>query len=206
MQPLTTVRTLCTLLAIPLVACGSSGSGSGAGTDSGADAGVGQDTGAGAVLDAGNVPCDAGIAGDGGRRCSLSMPVQGGLTGTLNGDQGCGDSTGGISASLDWTSSSLGARVSASFTNGLPSQPGTYPLASLNIRSSSAGGGAQSWTAPSGACTITVSMVDIECQGVFGRLMTIVHGTGTCSQPAAPDSGTSAGPVTIADFQFEHWL
>jgi hypothetical protein len=36
--------------------------------------------------------------------------------------------------------------------------------------------------------------------------MQIVHGAGTCTQPAAPDSGTSAGPVTIGDFQFEHWL
>jgi hypothetical protein len=134
------------------------------------------------------------------------MPVQGGLTGTLDGETGCGDGGGsGTNAFLAWDSSALGGRVTATFENGLPTQPGTYPLASLEI-SSAADGGAESWTAPAGACTITVASVDVECQAVFEQLMQIVHGTGTCAQPAAPDSGTSAGPVTIGDFQFEHWL
>jgi hypothetical protein len=177
--------------AVLLVACGSSGSPSGAG----ADAGVGGDAGA---------ACDAGSAADGGRRCSLTMPVQGGLTGTLDGETGCGDGSGGA-AFLAWDSSALGGRVSAYFESGLPTQPGTYPLSSLTIQST-ADGGTQSWTAPSGACTLTVTNVDVECQAVFQQLMQIVYGTGTCTQPAAPESGTTAAPVTIGDFQFVHWL
>jgi hypothetical protein len=197
MQSTAKARTLCSILAITLVACGSGESGTG--VDSGAHAG--------AALDSGAVACDAGNVGDLGRRCSLSMPVQGGLAGTLNGEQGCGDgSSKGTGAFLAWNSTSLGGRVSAYFENGLPNQPGTFPLTSLNVRSTGANGGAESWTTPSGACTLSVSAVDIECQSVFQQLLHVVHGTGTCSQPAAPDSGTSAGPVTIGDFEFVHWL
>ncbi|HEY8042520.1 MAG TPA: hypothetical protein VIF15_22115, partial [Polyangiaceae bacterium] len=187
----TVVRAMGSILAIALVACGS-GSGTDTGGDSGADA-IGA--------------CDAGVAGDVGRRCSLSMPVQGGLTGTLDGKTGCGDASGtGAGDFLSWDSSVLGGRVSANFANGLPDQPGTFPLTSLVIRAPGADGGAESWTAPSGACTLTVTSVDVECQAVFRQLMRVVTGTGTCSQPAAPDAGSSAAPITIGDFQVVHWL
>jgi hypothetical protein len=135
------------------------------------------------------------------------MPVQGGLTGTLNGEAGCGDGSGTASgADLAWTSLSPAGRVTAYFQGGLPRRSGTYPLSSITIRATGPDGGAQTWTAPAGACTITVTMVDVECQSLFVRLMTIVYGTGTCNQPATADPGNTAGPVTIGDFQFEHLL
>jgi hypothetical protein len=134
------------------------------------------------------------------------MPVQGGLTGTLDGETGCGAANGtATGASLTWDSSTLGGRVSASFANGLPMQPGTYPLTSLTIEADAEGGTA-SWTAPSGACTVVVTTDDIECQAVLGEELQVLTGTGTCTQPAAPDSGNGAAPITIGDFQFEHWL
>ncbi len=147
--------------------------------------------------------CDAA---DAGRDCTLSMPVQGGLTGTLDGQTGCGTGSGtGSGGTMNWDSSVLGGRVTATFMGPLPEQSGSYPLASLQI-SAQGDGATSSWTAPSGACTITVTSVDIECQGVFRQYLHIVHGTGSCTQPAAPETGTTAGPVTIGDFQFTHWL
>ena len=157
-------------------------------------------------LEAGT-PCDASGITDGGRRCTLAFPVQRGLTGTLNGDVGCGDGAGTATGPyLAWSSGSPSARITASFQGGLPKLAGIYPLTALNIKVNGIDGGSRSWTAPSGACTITVSMEDIECQTAFGKLTQIVYGSGTCNQPAAPDIGNSAGPITIGDFQFEHWL
>src|SRR5579872_2992116 len=103
------VRALGASLAVAVVACGSSGSsgsngsgeaGSAAGADSGDDAST---IGPGVGFEAGT-PCDASGIADAGRRCSLAMPVQGGLAGTLNGDVGCGDGTGTMGAYLAFTS------------------------------------------------------------------------------------------------------
>lgn len=182
-----------------VAACGSTGGGSGGAT------GVGHDGGGGTgVLGDGGAACDAA---DAGRDCSLSMPVQGGLAGTLDGQQGCGTGSGaGTGGNLSWTSSVLGGRVTATFTGAVPSQAGTYPLASLEIRATETDGAASTWTAPTGACSITVTSVDVECQGAFREYRHIVHGTGSCTQPAAPASGSSDAPITVGDFQFSHWL
>jgi hypothetical protein len=53
---------------------------------------------------------------------------------------------------------------------------------------------------------IDVTSADLECQAVFGQLLQIVHGTGSCTQPATPETGNPGAPVMIRDFQFEHWL
>ncbi len=159
--------------------------------------------GMGMTGDAG-AACDAA---DAGRDCSLSMPVTGGLSGTVDGQTGCGAGTGGSTGgTLSWTSSTLFARVVATFSTAVPTQTGSYPLASLQIRTSGGDGGSESWTAPQGACTITVTSVDVECQGAFRQYLHILRGTGTCTQPAAPDTGNGAPAITVGDFQFEHWL
>jgi hypothetical protein len=184
------------LVASFVAACGSSSGGSAA-TD------AGQDSGMGVTGDAGGA-CDAA---DAGRDCTLSMPVQGGLTGTLDGKTGCGTGSGlGSGGTMSWDSSVLGGRITATFMGALPMQSGSYPLASLQIRSVENDGATSSWTAPSGACSITVASVDVECQGVFRQYLHILHGSGSCTQPATPDTGTTAGPITIGDFQFSHWL
>jgi hypothetical protein len=190
------MRYMTAMLAASLpAACGSGSSGSGAAPDSGTGTAPPGDADAG---------CDAA---DAGRDCTLSMPVRGGLTGTLDGQTGCGTASGvGGTSTMSWDSSVLGGHVTATFTGALPQQSGSYPLASLQIRSSESGAAASSWTAPSGACTITVTSVDVECQGVFRRYRQILHGTGSCTQPAAPDSGTTGGAITIGEFQFSHWL
>lgn len=182
------------LVASFVAACGSSSGDSGTTTDGGHGVGVTGDGGA---------ACDAA---DAGRDCTLSMPVQGGLNGTLDGQTGCGTGSGTGGGTLSWTSSVLGGRVTATFMAAVPAQPGSYPLASLEIRSTESDGAVSSWTAPSGACTITVTSVDVECQSAFHQYLHIVTGTGSCTQPAAPDTGTAAGPITIGDFQFSHWL
>ena len=191
------------LVAALAAACGSSSSGPGASPDSGSGTPPDSGTGMGPTGDAGGA-CDAA---DAGRDCTLSMPVQGGLSGTLDGQTGCGTGSGtGGATTLSWTSSTLGGRVTANFMSPLIEQTGSYPLASLQIRTSQGDGAVSSWTAPAGACTITVTSVDVECQGAFREYLHIVHGTGSCTQPAAPDTGTTAAAITIADFQFSHWL
>jgi hypothetical protein len=205
MQECRSARTLSSILVIALVACGSNDSGSGVGADSGADStgGIGPGAEAGGGSDSGT-PCDPGDAGDVGRRCSLSMPVSGGLTGTFDGMAGCSVG-GGTNASVGWTSRSLGGQVTAVFGTAPPNQAGTFPLASLKIEAGTVAA-SQSWTAPSGACTLTITSVDMECQSAYRQVRPVIHGTGTCTQPAAPDNGTSGSPVTIGDFQFVHWL
>lgn len=183
------------IVALPIaVACSSSSSG--VTSDAGSDGGY-----AGPVGEAG-APCDAANAG---RDCSLSMPVSGGLTGTLDGERGCGEGSG-TGGDLSWTGTMLGARVTATFTGAVPTTTGTFTLASLQIRTAGADGSVASWTAPSGACSITVSSVQTECQIAFHRWTPIVSGTGTCNQPASADSGNGAAAVTIGPFQFSHWL
>lgn len=185
------------LVTVLVAACGSSSSGTTA--DGGVDTGIGM----GPTGDAG-AACDAA---DAGRDCSLSMPVTGGLSGTVDGQTGCGEGSGSSTGgTLSWTSSTLFARVVATFSTAVPTQPGSYPLASLQIRSSGGDGGIESWTAPQGACTITVTSVDVECQAAFRQYLHILRGTGTCTQPAAPDTGNGAPAITVGDFQFEHWL
>jgi hypothetical protein len=176
------------------VAC-SSGS-SGVTSDAGSDGGYN-----GPVGEAGT-PCDAANAG---RDCSLSMPASGGLTGTLDGEAGCGEGSG-TGGDLSWTGTTLGARVTATFTGAVPTATGTVTLASLQISTPGADGSVASWTAPSGTCSITLSSVQTECQSAFRKWSLIVSGTGTCNGPASPDSGNGAAPVTIGTFQFSHWL
>jgi len=145
-------------------------------------------------------PCDAAGAG---RDCDLSMPVSGGLSGTLDGYAGCSQSK--TSVTEGWLGATLGTRVTAAFTDALPSTVGTYTLASLQI-TTGPDGSVQSWTAPSGACSITVTAVQTECQIAFQQWTLIASGTGTCSQPAAPDGSNGAAAVTIGSFQFSHWV
>jgi hypothetical protein len=185
------------LVASFAAACGSSSGGSVTATDAGHDSGMGT----GPTGDAGGA-CDAA---DAGRDCMLTMPVQGGLDGTLDGQVGCGTGSG-TGGTINWDSSVLGGRVTATFMGAIPEQPGSYVLASLQIRAAESDGAVSSWTAPSGACSITVNSVDVECQGAFREYLHILYGTGSCSQPAAPDTGTTAAPITIGDFQFSHWL
>jgi hypothetical protein len=133
------------------------------------------------------------------------MPVSGGLTGTLDGETGCGEGSG-TGGTLTWTSSALGGHVTATFTGAVPMSTGTYTLASLQVRSTDSGGAQESWTSPSGACSITVTSVDVECQVAFRQWLQIVNGTGSCRQPLAPDTGTTAPAVMVGSFQFSHWL
>jgi hypothetical protein len=197
------------ILAIRTIACGSGGSSSGsdAGSGGGSGGGSGSSSGSSGGSSGGEAgaACDAAGAGEAGRRCTLSMPVTGGLTGTLDGETGCGDGSG-ADGSLTWDSMALGARVTANFETALPDQPGTYPLTSLEISVMGPDGGMESWTTPSGACSVTITMADIECQVAFETLLHVVYGTGTCSQPAAPDGGNASASVNVGDFQFEHWL
>jgi hypothetical protein len=133
------------------------------------------------------------------------MPVSGGLSGTLDGEQGCGEGSG-TGGTLTWTGMTLDAHVTATFTGAIPATTGTFTLASLQVTTPGADGSGESWTAPSGACSITVTAVQTECQVAFHQWLSIVSGTGTCSQPAAPDSGNGAAAITIGSFQFSHWL
>jgi hypothetical protein len=135
--------------------------------------------------------------------CALSMPVQGGLTGTLGGAS-CGESGGSL---LFWTSADLtGPTVDASFATTIASgQTGTLVVQQLQISSRDADGGEQRWQTPAAACSLYVTDNKSSPTDVFKNRY-ILSGTGTCAQPAAPATGSPGPPVEIGDFTFHAFI
>ncbi|HEX8793072.1 MAG TPA: hypothetical protein VF765_19140 [Polyangiaceae bacterium] len=191
----------------------SSSSGGGSGGE-GLDGGVRMIPGFTGVVSC-SQPVDAG-AGDVFGHCELSMPVSGGLSGTINVPEvavicGSSGSTSGTGVGeIDWsTAIGQGTTVGATvfFDNGLPlDMTGTFP-AHVEIDESSSGGGMLQWVTPQGGCSIVIAgseCVSSPGKGVDGgpQYARILSGTGTCSQPAAPQSGTSGAPITIGTFAF----
>jgi hypothetical protein len=205
------------LLAAVLVAaaCGTStsstsshqGSGSGGGGD---DGGIPTFTGL--------VPCgqayDAGTLAE--AECALSMPVQGGISGSIQVPNlliicGSGSDPQGIS-SLDWgtnTGNNSSVSVSATFESAVPfDQTGTFP-AHVEIGQGSGDGGQAQWQTPTGGCSFTIAgsicltaSVSTLDGGSVTQTRRILSGTGTCAQPAAPQAGNGAAPITIGSFSF----
>jgi len=111
---------------------------------------------------------------------------------------------------IDWGTNAgndTAVTVTATFTNPLPlDTTGSFP-ATLEIALSPLDAGKSAWQTPAGACSIDIAgsmCVEPHGTGPDGgpRQERILSGTGTCSQPAAPESGTSGPAVTIGTFQF----
>jgi len=182
----------------------------------GIDGGLGDDGGIPSFT--GVVPCgqsnDAGIKGGGGQ-CALSMPVQGGISGTIHVPNlviVCGSGSNSASISdINWgtnTGNNTSVSVIVYFENPVPyDETGTFP-AHIQIGQGSGDGGSERWETPSGACSIVIA--GSICVGPppgpdGGAAPGTVHvlsGTGSCAQPAAPQMGNGAAPVTIGSFTF----
>jgi hypothetical protein len=191
------------------VACGDSGSPGQPVGDAGA---AGSDTGAPPPCTtvstfSGVVACDADAGGALLGTCAISMPVQGGIAATLcegNGVVICGSShdDAGVSE-LDWNVRSGGAKLDSQISINLATrlqvdQLGTVPASIDIVHTLPDDGGTEEWMTPDGGCTITIG--GSVCEGKSGDRL--LSGTGTCTQPAAPKSGTSAPAITISDFTF----
>jgi hypothetical protein len=217
-----------TLGAIVALACGSSPGGTtgqhettsssgGSGSGSGA---VGLDGGVMMVPGfTGVVPCTMAI--DGGAaavgRCQLSMPVSGGLSGTINVPEIgtlCGDSLeSSILQEIDWTTgigngTSVGATVYFDDDGGVPlDTTGTFPAHVQIGESTNNGGSMLQWTTPVGSCSIVIagSQCELAARNAMdggAEYARELSGTGTCSQPATATMGSSAASVTVGSFAF----
>jgi hypothetical protein len=192
--------TLASVLVAGLSGC-SSGSGSPAtGADGGGHSGF--DSG-------GNVPCtDAAPAPEGGFYKVLSMPVQGGLTGTLTSATGygyVGSPPDGPEIVFDDNSGLIsGTRVTFHLSQKLADgATGPLPLDSIAIAETT-DAGTYEWQTPDGACSATITSA--ACTSSALARFTF-DGNGSCSAPATPrpvDGGptNASGPVTIEPFTF----
>jgi hypothetical protein len=202
---------------LPLLACSSSPSSTTTHHGGGFDGGLGGDDG-GIASFTGVVPCgqsnDAGIKGGAGQ-CALSMPVQGGISGTIHVPHivvscGSGSNSSAISE-IDWatdTGNDTSVSVIVYFENPVSfDETGTFP-AHIELGQGSGDGGSVHWQTPAGACSIVIagSICIGPPLGPDGGSapMTerILSGTGSCTRPAAPEMGNGAAPVTIGTFDF----
>jgi hypothetical protein len=145
-------------------------------------------------------PCSAGIdAGTG--ICQLSLPLQGGISGTF-GSHGCGDEGG---TTLDWQTGSLNGSVNTSiqitFPMAIPvDQTGTFST-TIQVQQSSSDGSFVTWKTPTGGCSTTIDGSICSPTSVFTNRR-VLSGHGSCSQPAAPQMGNGDAPVQIGNFEF----
>ena len=153
----------------------------------------------------GVVPCSANAtaASD---ACSLSMPVQGGLSGTLDAS-GCGALD---TNTIYWQSGLSGGApetaINVVFTTPIPvDQVGTFPATIEIVKIPASGGVGSGWQTPMGACSVTIQGSVCAPTQVFAHRR-VLDGSGTCSQPAAPEMGTSGPAVTIGAFEFSGFI
>jgi hypothetical protein len=155
----------------------------------------------------GLVTCDAQDAAS-TPWCAISMPVQGGIEGSLCEGKGvvvCGsghDDT--VWQTLDWYAMSptgngkLDTMIRVAFVNPvLLDTLGTFPATIEVTQQLPNDAGKLAWQTPPGACSITLAGSVCSPKSKTWR----VSGTGSCSQSAAPETGTSE-PITIGSFTF----
>jgi hypothetical protein len=132
--------------------------------------------------------------------CALSVPLTGAISGTFSDFSSCGSS----SLSLSWGNlggpSGLGLSVTFMGAAFPVDQLGTFPLRSLDV-TQAADGGPLRWTVPPAGCSVTIQGSICSPTTVF-QTRRVLSGTGTCTQPAAPQAGNTGAPVTIGDFTF----
>ena len=195
---------LATLPIVGSTACSTTSAGSDAATDAPApdDAGTINEPFTGVI------GCDGGgpaVSTD----CALTLPVTGAISGTFTGFSTCTTLPGLVEAGLPevvgWSNNSGSPQLfmSVSFNPLSPPPPdqlGTFPLFQVELDQSNDASGFH-WSAPTCSITITGSV----CSPTIARPhRRVISGTGSCSQPAAPDPGIGGtdASVTIGDFSF----
>lgn len=150
--------------------------------------------------------------GRGSGVCFLSLPLSGGLTGTLDAN-GCGT----VGDDLTWSelgSLSGGSGTSTTLTMVLaaPVEPlvtGPLDVTRLEIRTSqeSSDGGdvVRRWSTPDGACSATLASNVFDPTTVFENRH-VLEGSGSCRAPADPVDGNERGAVTLGPFTFRGFV
>jgi hypothetical protein len=212
------------------MACSSSGSGSGPAGDGGStdafsadgaprdggssDGGASEGGPACQVLasvagDAsGVIACtDSGSADAAGPACGFSACLSGGLPYDLGPQAGCGSAGLDTLYWVDQNPTITQTSFNLHLSSNMPlDQVGPLPVASVEItKGLGADGGVAKWQTPPGACSATIASSTCAPTAVFPKAR-VLTGTGSCTQPAAPESGTSGAPVDIGDFVFEGFV
>lgn len=203
------------VIALGLCACGGSSASPRHGITEEGGLGGGDDGGVPSFT--GVTPC--GTAVDAGSlaqaECALTMPVSGGLSETIHVPNvlivcGSGSDATGI-GSVDFeTNTGDGTSVSASITfeSSVPyDTAGTFP-AHVGVATTAGDGASMQWQTPAAACNIVIAgsvcltLPPSDADGGTTRTKRVLSGTGSCSQPAAPQSGNTGQPVDVGSFQF----
>ncbi len=152
--------------------------------------------------------CSSGSGVDaGGEICGLSMPLSGGLSANLGAD-GCGSAGNNILVFDDLAFGNGGGSTNVEITfpgSAIPvDQTGTFST-TIRLTHTLGDGGSESWSTPDAACSVTIAGSICSPTSVFSNRR-VLSGSGTCSQPAAPEMGTSAAAVTIGKFTYEGFI
>jgi len=149
--------------------------------------------------------CDGGYKG--GDQCGAEVLLHGGIDALFTG-QGCGASTGSPSLSVNGVLDSRSLEFVITFPSGIdPGQVGVQPPATVEIALFGGGtdAGQMLWITPPGACSVTFD--SNVCTPSVVPDSYGISGTGSCSQPAAPQPGNSSSPVSISSFSFStYWV
>ncbi len=139
--------------------------------------------------------------------CFLSLPISGGITGTLEAN-GCGT----IGDSLTWSElaslSGGGTSTRLTMVLGSPVEPlvtGPLDVTRLEIRTTEpapdGGDIDREWSTPDGACTAALTSNVFDPTTVFENRH-VLEGNASCRAPAEPAEGNDRGAVTLGPFTF----
>jgi hypothetical protein len=134
------------------------------------------------------------------------MPLSGGISMDLSAN-GCG-TLGDNVLNFDDLSFGGGGSVGVDITfpgSTIPvDEAGTFST-TIGLTRNLPDGGTENWQTPDAACSVTIAGSICSPTSVFMHRR-VLNGSGTCAQPAAPQMGTSGGPVTIGKFTYEGFI
>jgi hypothetical protein len=149
---------------------------------------------------------DGGVdAGD--NSCGFSACLSGGLTEGFGPQTACGTIGQDTLFWDDENPTTLQTSFTLHLSANVPlDQIGPLPVTAVEIKKGLGDdAGTAKWITPSGACSATVT--DSVCSPTFTfPHRRVLKGTGGCSQPAAPEPGTSGAPVDIGGFVFSGFI
>jgi hypothetical protein len=150
------------------------------------------------------ITCDGGGVDGGDNLGALSVCLSGGLSEAFSANGGYGS----IDANtLDWTyypsqTSSASTDFRIIFASAIPvDQVGSFAVAVKIVDGLGVDAGVWGWQTEAGACTVNITSSSCAPDFTFPNRR-ILTGTGDCAKPAAPQSGTPAGPVNVGPFTF----
>ncbi|MGH7270895.1 MAG: hypothetical protein ACREJ3_10740 [Polyangiaceae bacterium] len=154
--------------------------------------------------------CDGGVPIDPNLFCQISMPLGGGLSGTVTGtpQDNCGyyvNPQGTLASEIDGTGVAPWRDINVILTSAiLPGRIGTFGSVAIQIQASAADGGGSIWKTPA---TCSLDLASNACGTGLASPVPyyVISGTGRCPDPAAfvaATPGLTDAGVTIGDFSF----